>query len=230
VIHAALFDLDDTLFPQRAWLDGAWAAVARAGGELGITVAPLYRALVTVAADGSDRGRIIDRALERLRPQVSVGPVDVARLVTAFRAYRSPRLHPYPGVAAALTRLRRTMPIALVTDGDVEIQASKLVSLGLESAFDAVVFSDDLGRDKRKPHPAPFREALTRLGCGPDGVVHIGDRPDKDVAGALRCGIRPVRVRTGEYRDRPDHPRPWASVRTVIDAIRLVESSEWRIA
>src|SRR6267378_3762260 len=102
VIRAVLFDLDDTLYDQRAWLAGAWQAVAAAATAFGVAPAELAAALAQIAAEGSDRGRIIDRALER----VGWAGVPVEPLVQAFRSHAPERLPAYPGVPAALARLR----------------------------------------------------------------------------------------------------------------------------
>jgi len=159
--------------------------------------------LVATAAEGSDRGHIIDRALER----VAMTNADVGRLVQTFRTYDPGRLPPFPGVVSALRRLRREVPVGLVSDGDPSIQRSKLCALGLDSEFDAIVFSDEHGRDSRKPHPGPFLRAAEELRVRPGECVFVGDRPDKDVTGAAAAGyIGAVRVLTGEYRHAPSVP------------------------
>jgi putative hydrolase of the HAD superfamily len=217
-IEAVLFDLDDTLFPQAAWLDGAWARVAEVAAADGVPPAQFATALIAVAAEGSDRGRIIDRALSAIgRADVAVGP-----LVDAFRSHAPTSLPTYPGVPGALASLRARVPIALVTDGDSRVQQAKLVALGLDRAFDVVVFSDELSRDRRKPHPAPFRTALRALGVPAHAAVFVGDRADKDVAGAAAAGMRAIRVRTGEYRDVPDGTAPWATVPDAVAAIEML--------
>lgn len=202
-----LFDLDDTLYPQRAWLEGAWPRVAGAAPAT-VDRGRFLRALEEIAAEGTDRGGIIDRALTR----VGARDVEVAPLVEAFRGHAPPVLEPYPGVAEGLKRLRRHVSLGLVTDGDPRIQRAKLSALGLTDAFDVVLYSDHFGRHERKPHAMPFMRALAALGVEPACAVYVGDRPDKDVAGAQAAGIRAVRVRTGEYRDRPNRHRPWADV------------------
>jgi len=217
-VSAVCFDLDDTLFPQAAWLDGAWAAVARRAADDGVDPSALRAALDNVAARGSDRGRIIDRALER----VGAHDVAVAPLVEAFRAHRAETLEPYPGVRSALAELAARVPLGLVSDGDPTLQQGKLAALALEAPFRAVVWSDEHGRGHRKPDPLPFRLALERLGCQPDEAVFIGDRPEKDVAGACAAGMRAIRVRTGEWEREPDDDRAWASVATVADACALL--------
>ena len=204
-ISAVLCDLDDTLFPQADWLDGAWHVVAEAAAQQGVQQGPFLKALQEIAAKGSARGGIIDRALAAVDAQIPI-----ADLVAVFKAYRAPRLDLYPGAAQALAALRERVPIAVITDGDPGIQQGKLASLGLLDAVDHVVISDRIGREFRKPHPEPFRRALAALGVEPRFAVCIGDRPDKDVAGASALGIRAVRVRTGEYAGMPDTiAEPW---------------------
>jgi putative hydrolase of the HAD superfamily len=224
IVSGVLFDLDDTLYPQAAWLEGAWAAVAARGTALGVPEADLLEALHEVAALGTDRGRIIDRALERCGV-AHVANLAVARLVETFRTYAPASLECYPGVIEELRALATIVPVGIVTDGDPAIQRSKLRALGLD--VDVVVCSDEHGREHRKPDPLPFLTALDALALDAlaldaHGVVFVGDRPEKDVAGAIAAGMRAVRVRTGEYASRPDRPAPWRSVATAVDAMRLL--------
>jgi putative hydrolase of the HAD superfamily len=214
MIDAVLLDLDDTCYEQREFLAGAFDAVARRVGQLGADRDGVRDALDRAAALGSDRGGIIDRALQALGVCVPVGP-----LLDAFRSYRPDRLTPYPGVREGLARMRRLAPVGLVTNGDPAGQRAKLAALGFSGAFDAVVFSDELGRSFRKPHPAPFRAALRLLGADPGRTFFIGDHPERDIAGAQRAGMRAIRVRTGEYAARPDVVVPWLATPDAASAL-----------
>jgi putative hydrolase of the HAD superfamily len=217
-ICAVCFDLDDTLYPQAEWLDGAWTAVATRAAADGVDERAMRAALERAAAEGSDSGRIIDRALEALGAPTEA--VDV--LVHAFRLYAPPSLEPYPGVRSGLVHLADRVPLGLISDGDPEIQRAKLTALGLGDVFSTVVWSDEHGRDHRKPDPLPFRVAVDLLGVAAPSVVYVGDRPAKDVEGSTRAGLTAIRVRTGEWAATPDDPRAWASVPTVADAIDLI--------
>jgi HAD superfamily hydrolase (TIGR01549 family) len=221
---AVTIDLDDTLYAQSGYLDGAWRAVSAAAGRHGLAAGPLLAALTAVAAQGSDTGRVIDRALERCG--VAVTADVMADLVAAFRGYRPDRLSPYRGARAALRRVRDELPVACITDGDPAIQRAKLAALALDQAFDAIVISDEIGRAFRKPHPAPFLAALDALGVPPADAIHIGDRPEKDIAGPHGIGMRAIRVRTGEYAAAPD-PSPPAdfSFATAADALAAIRSA-----
>lgn len=218
-LRAVTVDLDDTLFPQSTWLAGAWAAVATAAVPYGVP--DLLPSLLSIAAAGSDKGAIIDRALT----EVGVDGSDfMFALVAAFSSWAPPTLDLYPGAREALVRLRSGgVTLAVITDGNPVIQRAKLRALGLFELVDHVVISDEIGgRATRKPSPAPFRRALELCGCSADEALHIGDRPAKDVAGAAAVGMRAVRVRTGEYFSAPDDPAPWASADTFADAIGVL--------
>lgn len=217
-VDAVLFDLDDTLYAQSQWLDGAWRAVARLGVP-GIGERAFLRALRAAAAEGSDRGGIIDCALAALgRKDVPVAPY-----VEAFRSFRPDALTPYPGVDGCLAALAAQVPLGLVTDGDPAIQAHKLSALGLESRFAVVIYADELGgRRWRKPSAAAFAAALEALAVRAEHAVYVGDRPDKDVAGARAAGMRAVRVLTGEYREQPSDPESWLTVASASEVAALL--------
>lgn len=203
---AVTADLDDTLFAQHDYLDGAWRDVAAAAARRGIPGEPLRAALCEIASLGSDRGQIIDRALAACG--IPAQPDLIADLVGAFRAHRPAVLTPYPGITDALWQLREVVPVGCVTDGDPQIQRAKIAALGLADAFDVIVISDETGRPFRKPHPVPFLMALHALGVVAADAVHIGDRPEKDVAGPRRLGMRAIRVMTGEYAATPNGDSP----------------------
>jgi putative hydrolase of the HAD superfamily len=221
-------DLDDTLYPQHEYLQGAITATAARAGTLGLPRKRFAEALAGVLAQGSDAGKTIDRALEELGlepPRMAdlVGP-----LVQAFASYRPIRLRCYGQARQALGVLRQMAPVALVTDGRPEIQRAKLSALGLEGAFDLVVLTDEaFGRERRKPDPASLLYVATKFAVTASELLVIGDRVDKDVELARRCGASVIRVRTGEYSEVPT-PDGVAEVATFAAAVELVGAPTWR--
>lgn len=216
-VNGLIFDLDDTLYLQQDYLAGAWDAVAKAGVTQAIDEDKLRSALRTIAAQGSDQGRIIDRALE----SIGVSTADVQSLVKAFVAHQPTKLMLMDGVLPMFALLRELkIPTAIVTDGALETQRAKLYALAVESLVDHVIMSDEAGRQFRKPHPQPVLTALHELQLRPQQVVMIGDRPTKDVAAASAAGVRAIRVNTGEYADAPDHPFTWRRAETAAQAVQ----------
>ncbi len=91
-----------------------------------------------------------------------------------------------PGVASTLRAFRARFE-AQVALSDFE-PTHKLASLGLLGCFDAIYSGERLGY--LKPSPEPFRRILRDLGLQPESLLHIGNRPETDGAGAAAAGCR----------------------------------------
>ncbi len=88
-----------------------------------------------------------------------------------------------------------------------------LEDLGLARCFEVVVASAAFGRSK--PDPAIFREALRRLDLRPGEVLHVGDHPQNDLAGARRAGLHALLLR----RDGAALGQPEVESSVVIDTL-----------
>lgn len=64
--------------------------------------------------------------------------------------------------------------------------------MGILQYFDATTFSNEIM--VRKPAETAFKVTLEKLRVQPKVSVHIGDDPDKDVAGAKQVGMRAIQV------------------------------------
>ena len=190
-LRAIVFDLDDTLYPERAYvLSGFRAVAAWAGEHLGIPADQGFTELHRLFDDGV-RGATFNRWLEGHGFQ----PDDwVPQMVQVYREH-DPQIDPYPEVLGLLQRLRLHYRLGLVSDGYAEVQKRKLAALGLTSCFDALVFSDEWGREAWKPNVRPFEIVLERLGVMGPEAVYVADNPIKDFFGARRAGMWTVRVR-----------------------------------
>jgi putative hydrolase of the HAD superfamily len=115
-------------------------------------------------------------------------------MVEVYRLHE-PQIAPYDGTPSLLDRLRVECVLGLVTDGFRSVQERKLDALRLGPYFQAVVFSDTLGRDAWKPSPRPFEAVLERLSVSGREAVYVADNPAKDFRGARCVGMATVRVR-----------------------------------
>ena len=94
----------------------------------------------------------------------------------------------YPEVRGVLAALREAgLRLAVVSNFDPRLPRL-LADLGLASAFDAVVYSAEVGVEK--PHPEIFARLLGRLGLPAARVLHVGDDRRADVEGALGAGLQ----------------------------------------
>jgi phosphoglycolate phosphatase len=105
---------------------------------------------------------------------------------------------PYPGVEAALDRLRaQGVRLAVCTNKIERLTNLLLDALGWTGRFEAVVGGDTL--PVRKPQPEPLLEAIRRAGGG--RAAFVGDSIT-DVDTARAAGIPVVAVSFG-FSDRP---------------------------
>lgn len=198
--QAVIFDLDDTLYPERDYVLSGFHAVAEwAEMQLGIPAEQGWAELHTYFEAGI-RGDTFNRWLTQhgLEPE----PL-VTQLVKVYREHQ-PHIAPFPEVLALLTRLRCAYRIGLVSDGYLEVQQRKITALALAPYFDAMVFSDEWGRAAWKPSPHPFKVALKRLQVVAAQSVYVADNPAKDFLGARAAGLATVQVlrADGEYAAR----------------------------
>jgi putative hydrolase of the HAD superfamily len=100
------------------------------------------------------------------------------------------RFEPFPEVAGVLRRLReRGHALVVVSNWDCSLP-DRLAGAGLLELVDGVITSATARA--AKPDPAIFAAALEIAEARPEQAVHVGDSPDKDVAGARAAGIRPL--------------------------------------
>lgn len=187
---AIVFDLDDTLFPERDYvLSGFRAVAAWVEGRLSVPADVCYEELRIVFDSGCH-----DRTFDRWLFDRGLDPA--LYLAEFMRIYRehSPRLELEPQVLELLVGLRSRYRLGLVSDGAGAVQRKKVEALGLSSYLDAMVFSDELGREHWKPSVRPFEVVLESLGVSGSEAVYVADNPKKDFLGARRAGMTGVRL------------------------------------
>ena len=167
-IFAAIFDLDDTLYLERDYVRSGYAAVAEYLRKMGTGSRRLLGGCLSPFSAMEDwlwsrfqRGQAAG-AFDDLNSHFSLGlsKADIAEMVKVYREHR-PTIQPIPGIPELLARLRPECALGLLADGFLPAQRLKLAALGLERFFDAVVFTEDLGRDSWKPSPAGFEKIGT---------------------------------------------------------------------
>jgi putative hydrolase of the HAD superfamily len=198
-----VFDLDDTLYPERQWaLSGFAAAGAWAEAALGVRG---VSDRLTDLLDAGHLGAAFKLALAEAKPDHS--EADLAGLLKAFGAHQ-PALSLFDDAARALDRYG-SEPLGLITDGRASTQASKVAALGIAPRFTEIVYTGALGPDRafHKPHPMAFERmeaALQRK--TEDRFVYVGDNPAKDFLAPNARGWRTVMVDRPALRTTRIHP------------------------
>lgn len=208
------FDLDDTLYPETGFVRSGFREVAL-WSERNLNIDPdlTFRELVHLFEDGI-RGNVFDLWIANHGLSKNI----ISEMVRVYREHY-PQITPFPGVREMLSDLRKEFRLGLLSDGFLAVQERKLSALGISHWFDAVVFSDRLGRDFWKPSPRPFLELMEILQVGPEEAVYVGDNPAKDFLACRRLGMQSIWLRqsTGIYSALT--PESDASPDYIVDSI-----------
>ena len=198
MIRAIIFDLDNTLTDFMKMKEEAIRAAIDGMIDAGLE---LSREAVRARIDaiykeqGLEFQQVFDELLESELGRID--PKILASGIVAYRKARGSSLKTYPHVQLALLELtKRGIRLGVVSDAPRAQAWLRLCDLSLQHVFDVVVTFDDTG--ERKPGPAPFREALRRLGVTAEETLMVGDWPERDVVGAKSLGMKTVFARYGD--------------------------------
>lgn len=194
-----IFDLDDTLYPERSYVDSGFAAVGRHLQQRFGWDAEACRARLSALLEHQGRGALFDRLL------AEHGETRHREIDACIRAYRHhrPQLALHPEADALLARLQRKP--YLVTDGHKLVQQRKIEGLDLAPRLARAYITHRYGVAAAKPSTHCFELIRAREGCAWHEMLYVGDNPKKDFVNLRPLGVRTVRVRQGEHAAaRPD--------------------------
>lgn len=189
---ALSLDLDDTLWPIWPVIERAELALQeflreRCPRTADMYPIPLMRELRDrIAAEHPQHAHDFTRqrklSLQHALRSAGDDEMHAEDAFTAFYAARN-RIEFYPDALAALDRLAARWPIAALTNGNADLK-----SIGIADRFTVFVAAREAGH--AKPDAPIFHAACKRLGLAPAEVLHVGDDPLLDVAGASWAGLR----------------------------------------
>jgi len=194
-VKGVIFDLDDTLYPEREYVRSGYRAVTRVLGEAEETASDSSANYEDRLWNYFEEGQpAIDRLLQELNRNE-----EKEACLAAYRG-NEPDIHLYPGVKELLTELRKQgVRVGIITDGRPDGQKKKIKALGLEKLVDDIIITDELGGVQfRKPCDIAFRIMQMRWRLAPEQMVYVGDNIGKDFKAPLQLGMQ------GLYFNNPE--------------------------
>lgn len=192
MIQALVFDLDDTLYREKDFVESGFKAVARhVASNLGCDYEEIYHRMIDTQNTSGRR-----KAMEVIISQFPERSFSIGGLVSVFRNHQ-PDIHLFPGYHDLLRRLSQSYRLGIITDGLPEVQENKIRALKLDGLMDSIIYSWRFGEEKQKPHPHSFNLILKSLQTEAPNALFVGDNPLKDCIGAHRAGMKCAQVRSG---------------------------------
>lgn len=189
-LKGIIFDLDDTLYPEKQYVKSGYTEVAKFLGN------PTYaEKLWNYFLEGKSA---IDELLNELGQ-----PEKKQDCLTIYREHK-PSINIYDGAYDLLTTLKsKGIKIGIITDGRVNGQKNKLEALGLTGKTDRmlgltelvddIIITDELGGEQfRKPNDIAFRIIQCRWRLPFGEIAYIGDNMTKDFQAPKQLGMKSI--------------------------------------
>lgn len=222
-VRAISFDLDDTLWPfapigeriERTLHD--WFVEHSPATAECFPIAEMRalreRVFEEFPQHAHDLGLLRRLTIERALRESGSDPTLASAAHAIFFRERN-RVDFYPDARDALQRIASRVPVAALTNGNAD-----LAEIGIAPLFRFQLGAREFG--SAKPDPGIFLEACARLEVAPHQVLHVGDHPEMDVAGAARAGLRSCWI------DRGDHAWPEALPPADLHFTTLTALADW---
>jgi len=188
-----IFDLDDTLYQERSYVDSGFGVVARElEKQYGWSaISSMSHMQATLKVEG--RGKVFNRLLQ------SHGIFSKKNIQNCVNIYRhhQPDIHLNPSADQLLSCLQNQA--YLVTDGHKIVQQNKVNALHLERRFKKIYITHRYGVRHAKPSIHCFDLIRQIEKCAWQEMFYVGDNPNKDFVNLTPLGVHTIRVMTGEH-------------------------------
>jgi HAD superfamily hydrolase (TIGR01509 family) len=184
MLAAILFDLDGTITNTDPIHFRAWQQHLQ---EHGLTIdETFYKTRIS----GKTNPVIIEEILPHLSAEAGQALADAKE--AQFRELAKQEITALDGLTQVLNwAQQQQLPLAVVTNAPPENAYFMLETLQLETHFQTVIISDEIGIGK--PDPAPYTIALERLGVAPESAIAFEDSPS-GIRSAVAAGIPTVGI------------------------------------
>jgi putative hydrolase of the HAD superfamily len=224
-VKAIVFGIDDVLYDASLQTDNARLSAVKAMIEAGlpVDVETGYRTLTEIVEElGPDNTRHFDKLLERLG--LKWNPSVVAAGVEAYRRTSPIYLKPYADTVPTILKLRDSgYKLGAASAGKSVKQWQKLISLGLQHSFHAVVISEDLGEEGFGK--AVVERAVDTLKVRPSETMFVGASPSKEINAANQAGVISVRLRKGNSKlEKATESKPKYEINNLSEIPKLLQN------
>ena len=203
-VRVIAFDLDGTLCYYTVSTQEAIAEALRRAGRSIDLVGDLDEAAVRynelwseMEQNGSSAVSLRERIWQCLLAEHEAEQLGLAReLAETYAQVRVPSVRLYKGARGLLFDLRNSYRLGLLTNGPSDMQWPKIEHLEIQSLFNVVLVSGDVGI--HKPNRLIFEQFLRRLGVAAKEVLYVGNSYRMDVVGAQGVGMTSAWIREAD--------------------------------
>ena len=217
--RVVFFDVDDTLLDTSTFAQTARKAAIELMVDNGLPLDKdeAYGVLKTIIREkGSNYGKHFNVLTQVVLDHED--PMLIALGMVTYHNVKMALLRPFADTLDALIYLKsQGYRLAVISNGITIKQWEKLVRLNINSFFDEVITSEEVGR--KKPDKLIFDVALRKMNGVPEKSVMVGNKFREDALGAVNAGMSAVLVNSNVTEDDRDFIRQEQLDITIVDKI-----------
>ena len=191
IFDVVVFDLDDTLYSEMDYVLSGYRYLSQLIEKLysKSTYQSFLEALERNEADIFTYVIAEHKLPESLKQH----------LILAYR-YHTPDIQLHPSALAILEQLKsKNIPVYLITDGRGVTQRLKVTSLGIETFFESIFISEEVGVGK----PALDSFLAIQTVHPNQSIVYVADNPKKDFIAPHQLGWESIGIINKDTRVHP---------------------------
>lgn len=196
-----VFDLDDTLYPESAFVRSA----LEAAGEYALSKWGIggIRESALQLFEAGQRQRIFQDAYAAAGHGI-LNDSHSAELLNVYRTHQPQALPWFPDALCIIEQLYDRHPLELISDGYMPTQLNKFQALKAGRWIHKPIFTESLGRQYWKPSPKAFEVVMSRH---PEKqFIYVADNPTKDFVAPNMLGWGSIQIvrPEGFYQNIPN--------------------------
>ncbi len=165
------------------------------------------------------RAKLLEKTIEQETGRVW-GRSELLNYANVFMELRIKHFSFFPGAIEMLCRLRKTYKLVLISNGPLFSQKLKVEKVEMKQHVDDILLGGALKR--QKPHPSIFMLACQKAACQPGEAIHVGDKLEADIQGAVNAGITGVWLNSNGEMLETD-PTPNYTIRNILELEKLLD-------
>ena len=192
MIKTVIFDLDDTLYDEIEYCRSGFWAVAKYLAENTLKASPEhFFNILWEQFNASDRTKVFNNTLDEL--SIDYDKDFIITLVDVYRSHKPDIVLPDDS-RQILDLLTVKYQLGLITDGFLPAQQLKVQALGIENYFQAIIYTEELGRQHWKPDTLAFEKILETLNTNPKNAVYVADNERKDFIAPNKLKMHSIKL------------------------------------
>lgn len=179
MIKAVIFDLDDTLYPEREYVISGFEVIGKYFNEK-YNIKDTAEELIKLF--DIDNNNVYGRYLYSINKENDKELFNI--MIKLFRNHKPDKLNFYSDIEPMITKLKkRKIKIGIITDGRINGQENKIEALGIPKIFDYYIVTQSLGGEiYHKPCPKAYEIMAEKMNIKYNEMIFVGDNPIKDFA------------------------------------------------